>query len=125
MLGVGFISPLQANTLSSPPAESVVTIEGIDYPVFKISDLEPVSRVEPKYPLHEGERGKAGNVLIVVLVDRDGKPAEVMLKLSEPSPNFGEAAVKAVKKWRFRPAMWRGAPTEYIMQVPLVFRVAR
>ena len=34
---------------------------------------------------------------------------------------FGEAAVDAVKKWRFMPAMWQGKPVAMSMQVPIVF----
>jgi len=110
---------------SEPTVQSIVTIKGIDYPVFGFSELKPIKQVPPKYPIWEGEKGRPGNVVVLVLVDRSGQPAEVMVRQSEPSPAFGEAAAKAVKKWRFQSARWKGKPTEYLMQVPLVFRASR
>ncbi len=126
LIVVGMImnTPLSAEPLPSPTVQSVITIEGIDYPVFELAELPPLKRVQPGYPYREGEKGQAGKVVVAVLVDRQGNPAEVMVQLSEPSPVFGYVSVKAVKKWRFRPAQWEGKPTEYIVQVPLVFQVS-
>ena len=124
VVGISMNGALVAEALPSPAVQSVVTIEGIEYPVFELAELPPLKQVQPDYPYREGEQGKPGKVVVVVLVDRQGKPAEVQVKLSEPSSVFGYVAVKAVKKWQFRPAQWKGRPTEYIVQVPLLFRVA-
>jgi hypothetical protein len=34
---------------------------------------------------------------------------------------FGEAAVSAVRKWRFRPALVKGSPVDCRMTLPFVF----
>ncbi len=119
------VTALHAVEPAAPPAASVIAIEGTDYPVFKIEAVEPIKQVAPRYPVWEGEAGVSANVVVLVLVDRQGKPAEVSVKSSESSPKFGEAAVRAVKQWQFQPAVWKGEPTEYIVQVPLAFRASR
>jgi len=65
---------------SEPTVQSIVTIKGIDYPVFGFSELKPIKQVPPKYPIWEGEKGRPGNVVVLVLVDRSGQPAEVMVR---------------------------------------------
>ena len=125
VLGWGNVVDLRAEERGSPNAVSVVSIEGVDYPVFQLEDLKPLKRVSPRYPIREGEGGVSANVVVLVLVDRAGLPVEVSLKDGKTPPAFGDEAIKAVKQWRFRPANWRGEPTEYIMQVPLVFRARR
>ncbi|MCF3652520.1 energy transducer TonB [Synoicihabitans lomoniglobus] len=108
----------------APEPDAVVTINDVRYPVFTTESLKPLKTKRPIYPKEARRDEVQGNALVVVLVDPAGMPREVSLKLSEPTPAFGEAALAAVKQWKFRPYVWNGEPAAYIIQVPVAFRFA-
>ena len=79
--------------------------------------------VEPTYPrvALKGELG--GRVLLQAVVLRDGTVAEVsVLSSSRPGYGFEEAAIEAVKQWRFRPATLDGKAVDAYTSVTVDFR---
>lgn len=59
---------------------------------------------EPSYPRGAVRRGVEGLVKLLVSVSAEGVPLEVDVASSSGDPGLDEAAVDAVRKWRFRPA---------------------
>jgi protein TonB len=41
----------------------------------------------------------------------------------EGNPILVEAASKAIRTWRFRPALWNGKPVAAWVAIPVVFRL--
>lgn len=62
----------------------------------------------PVYPVEAKAKGIQGNVILKATIDTKGKMAE--LKLIEGDPVLAEAAIEAVKKWRYRPYVLNGEP---------------
>jgi TonB family protein len=60
---------------------------------------------------------------LVVLVDEAGRPVEITVRESEPSPAFGEAASAAARRWRFQKVTHGGQPVRYLIFAPVVFRI--
>jgi len=58
----------------------------------------------PIYPQLARENGWEGMVMLHVFVQSDGKPGQVNIERSSGRKILDHAAVKAVKKWRFKPA---------------------
>ncbi len=58
----------------------------------------------PIYPQWARERGWEGVVLLSVFVQSDGKPGDVNVEQSSGYKILDDAAMKAVKKWQFKPA---------------------
>ena len=55
---------------------------------------------DPKYPKKESKARHQGTVILDLVIDADGSPRDI--KVSRPlSPEFDEAALDAVKKWKF------------------------
>jgi protein TonB len=78
-------------------------------------------RVPPEYPRRARARGIEGLVLLAVVVGRDGM-VEGSPSVRASVPMLDEAAVAAVRRWRFRPARDAGgAPVRVIMEVPVRF----
>jgi TonB family protein len=69
----------------------------------------PDSRVLPRYPASALESEVAGKIQVRGVVCRDGS-IEGVHAVKAPSPELGNAAVEAVKQWRFHPAMKDGEP---------------
>lgn len=76
---------------------------------------------DPYFPATKS--GKLGRltVMITLIVDASGEPREPEVVLSA-SPDFDSAALSAVKKYQFRPAMLRGKPVQTRISVQVVFR---
>lgn len=78
-------------------------------------------RVEPEYP--EEARGQRiqGAVVLEVRIGRDGAIQDV--KLVSGQAVLANAAIAAVKQWRFKPRTLKGQPVEMQTRVTLNFRM--
>lgn len=78
-----------------------------------------VSRVAPVYPDLAREAQVEGTVQLWALVDLDGSVREVRVRKSVPL--LDEAAVAAVSRWRFTPALNNGRPVRVWVAIPVRF----
>lgn len=62
-----------------------------------------LAHVRPAFPGSELKRGREGWVIVAYAVDGGGIVTDVHVKESSGSPAFEEAALKAVRQWRFVP----------------------
>ena len=79
----------------------------------------------PDYPRRALRRGIEGTVLVRVDVGPDGVPTSVGISQSSRSRDLDRAAIEAVERWRFRPAMADGRPTVGTVVVPIDFNARR
>ena len=75
---------------------------------------------EPEYPEALLKAKVAGRAVISVRIGANGGVFDPMLK-SATEPAFGEAALQAVRLWRFLPRMKNGHPVETEASVPFDF----
>jgi TonB family protein len=78
-------------------------------------------RVEPEYPEAARQQRIQGAVVLDVRIGRDGAIEDV--KLVSGQPILTDAAIAAVKQWRFKPRMLKGQPVEMQTRVTLNFRM--
>jgi periplasmic protein TonB len=88
-----------------------------------ISDAAYLQNPRPAYPMSARRRGEQGTVLLKVLVTREGTAATVSVETSSGSKSLDEAALEAVRKWRFVPAKRGAQPVEEWYEIPLVFKL--
>jgi len=77
----------------------------------------------PSYPAVARRRGWEGTVLLELQVLADGRVAEVTISESSGHEVLDEAAARAVRRWRFEPALHFGKPTASTVRVPIRFRL--
>ena len=77
----------------------------------------------PAYPEFARRQRQQGLVLLNVAVDRFGKPLTVDIKQSSGFRVLDQAAVKAVLKWKFRPAYAGALAVDSQVEVPVRFRL--
>ncbi|MBI3450093.1 MAG: TonB family protein [Acidobacteria bacterium] len=82
---------------------------------------EVINRVEPEYPEGARQAGEEGMVVVEVVVDRSGEVAAA--RVVKGNPFFDDAALAAVRQWRFRPAMDGGRPVKMVGTVTVDFRM--
>jgi TonB family protein len=83
-----------------------------------------VNRINPTYPPVAAAKKVQGTVLVSVLVSETGQVAEVkVLRGAGGSTGLNEAAVSAIKKWKFQPAVKDGKRVKVWVTYPIVFKL--
>jgi len=89
------------------------------------SPPEPFSKSQPVYPSRLLSQGKGGKVLIAVVVDDGGRVVSTKVRQSSGYSELDQAALKAVKRWKFKPAVRGGRKVKATAVVPFNFEVKR
>lgn len=77
----------------------------------------------PAYPPLARRMGEQGRVLLRVLVSAEGAPQQVELKHGSGSPRLDQAALEAVRRWRFIPARQGVESVAAWVLVPIAFNL--
>ncbi len=119
---------------SDPPAEDGLVIGGLvlttrcEESKGEGESTAPVRKkyVSPSYP----ELARVGHMEAVVLlratIEKDGKPSKVW---AMPNPalelqlGFEDAAIEAIRQWRYKPAASGGRPTEATITIIVEFKL--
>lgn len=92
-------------------------------PIGSLQELRATHRVEPTYPATSRRLGEEGSVLLRVFVDATGRPQQVMVDRSSGHARLDQAALNAVKRWRFLPATSGSGPVGAWSRVTITFRL--
>jgi protein TonB len=76
------------------------------------TDATPLVRVSPIYPPRATERGIEGYVVVRYTIAVNGTVKDPEVIDSKPSRIFDRAAIRAVKKWKFKPKIVDGEAVE-------------
>jgi len=80
-----------------------------------------VSQPEAGYPLFAREARIEGDVLLHVLVGKDGHVKDI--KVVRGVTGLNDAAIDAVKMWIFKPALSNNKPVAVWIEIPIPFRL--
>lgn len=78
-------------------------------------------RVDPVYPLLAVVRQLEGVVILEAIVDEEGRVENIRV-LRSPDV-FEQAALEAVRQWRYSPVILNGRPEKFILTVTVLFRL--
>ncbi len=115
----------EENIIIEAPEEDNIAIEDDALPPpdafvpFETAPV-PVTRVQPEYPELARRAGLEGTVYIKILVDKEGTVRDAIL-LREVGGGLDEAALEAVKKWVYTPAIQNNRPVAVWVAQPVVF----
>ena len=82
-----------------------------------------VHRVEPEYPLMAQMAQMEGVVILEATVNREGRVED--LRVLRSHRVFEDAALDAVKQWRYEPLLLNGSATPFVLTVTVSFGLAR
>lgn len=81
-------------------------------------------RTEPVYPELARRADLEGDVALQAVVQSDGSVGEIrVLRCSRPGVGFEEAAIDAVSRWRYSPALQDGRAVDVLMTVYVTFEI--
>jgi len=92
------------------------------FPSHKVDEKPKlIKSVPPVYPEFAYKAGIEGMVIIRVVVDTEGNVAQANIMKS--APGLDQAALKAVKKWKFSPGVNGGKKVKVEMLLPVKFKI--
>jgi len=118
------ISVASPSPASAEPVETEAAAAPQEPPaplVLPRFDAAYLQNPAPAYPALSRRAGEQGKVLVRVVVRPDGVPEAVELRQSSGAVRLDEAALAAVRKWRFVPARRGDMPVTAAVIVPVVF----
>ena len=72
----------------------------------------------PRYPAEAVKKAIQGDVVLLATIDTKGKISK--LRIAKGDPILVEAAVTAVKHWRYKPYLLKGKPVE--IETPILIK---
>jgi len=109
---------------SGPLGAPVDVLDGLDggQPVYLTSEVTPpekTTHVNPIYPETARVSRSEGAVILQIVIGRDGSVEQVTVIRADPL--FEAAALDAVRRWKYRPAVYNGRPVRVYQTVRIVF----
>lgn len=122
-------SPVAAPAAVSAPAPAPAATPANNSDSAPVSaprfDAGYLNNPAPRYPPLSRRMGEEGKVMLRVLVSSEGQAQEVRLHVSSGSARLDEAAIDAVRNWRFVAARQGERSISGWVIVPISFRLDR
>lgn len=114
------IRRLDAN--SPPPTASPGYGSAIPWDDSSIVAPTLIKNVIPVYPPEAARLGIEGVVSLIITIDEQGNVGEITVHKDGP-PGMTEAAIEAVKQWKYSPATFKGQPVSIYKSVRVNFEL--
>ena len=88
-----------------------------------VSAPEAISRVPPEYPMMARSARVEGDVKLEAVIRRDGTVGDIKV-IQGLRMGCTEAAIAALKRWRFRPAERNGVPVDVYYTLTVGFKLS-
>ena len=90
----------------------------------EIDQPEVLHKVDPAYPEEARRAGLQGAVVLEVTVDAEGAVEDVtVIESIENAPMLSDAAVEAIRQWKFEPTELDGSTVSVLFTVTVRFRL--
>ena len=86
-----------------------------------VAEPDYLNNPPPKYPNESRRRHEEGVVLIFASIDSSGRVESLDISKSSGFSLLDEAAVSAVKNWKFKPARFAGISIDSNVEIPVRF----
>jgi protein TonB len=111
----GVVGGVVGGLPDAPPPQKAVRVGGL------LTAPKKVKHVDPVFPPLASQARLSGLVILEALVDVRGHVQEA--KVLRGAPLFDDAAMAAVRQWRYQPLLLNGQPTAFILTVTLRFNL--
>ncbi|WP_169804495.1 energy transducer TonB [Sphingomonas pituitosa] len=83
-----------------------------------------LSAEPPRYPAESRRRREVGTVVLMVVVDEDGRVGTISISDSSGFERLDKAALSAVRRWRWTPTVIDGRPSQVrgLVRIPFELR---
>ena len=96
--------PPRPVAVAAPPPAGPVTVGNLDE---RLLEGKP-----PRYPMESRRKHEQGTVVVRLLIGTDGRVAEISIAQSSGFARLDQAALQAIRGWRWQPVIRDGQPVE-------------
>ena len=89
----------------------------------RVAEANLIHDVTPQYPPEAGRARIEGTVVLMAVIGTDGGVKDV--RVESGLPILAQAAIDAVKQWRYKPYMIDGEPVEVDSRITINFTLSR
>ena len=89
----------------------------------RVVEANLIHDVTPNYPPEAGRARIEGTVVLMAVIGKDGTVQDV--RVESGLPILAQAAMDAVKQWRYRPYLLNGEPVEVDSRITINFTLSR
>jgi len=130
LLSIVILATILTAGCSTTPAVKLQPVHNLfpalasDVYLLRVVDVKPIAvfREQPLYPQALRKSGVSGEAIVQFILDTNGLVTEVVV-VSASDIRFGNAAIEAISKWRFKPARVGDQPVKCCMQQPFYFEI--
>jgi periplasmic protein TonB len=116
MLGSTSTAPVLAKAPEPTPVKRIRLAQ-------RIVEANLIHDVAPAYPPEAGRARIEGTVVLLAVIGKDGTVQDV--RVESGLPILAQAAIDAVKQWRYRPYLLNGEPVEIDSRITINFTLSR
>ncbi len=109
-----------AMVCAGPSAGGDVDEQGFEAPDTFATSIDMTA---PSYPKDMAWQGVGGVVVLIVIIDADGRVVDQQVEKSSSSAQLDQAALDGARAWRFTPARKQGRPIASRARVPVDFAI--
>ncbi len=102
------------STAPAPPAPPVLPPD---------ASAATLGNSAPRYPIEARRKRHEGTVRLRVVITPDGRVKEISIARSSGFDSLDDAALAAVRKWKFRPGTQAGTPVEAVGYLNIPFKL--
>ena len=88
----------------------------------RVAEANLIHDVPPQYPPEAGRARIEGTVVLMALIGTDGTVKDV--RIESGLPMLAQAAIDAVKQWRYKPYVIDGEPVEVDSRITINFNLS-
>ena len=114
---------------NSAPSVPVLAKSPVPTPVkrmriaSRVAEANLIRDVTPQYPPEAGRARLEGTVVLMAVIGKDGSVTD--LRVESGLPILAQAAIDAVKQWRYKPYLVDGEPVEVDSRITINFTLSR
>ncbi len=119
---------LSNEMLNSAPGVPVLAKSPVPMPVkrvrvaARVAEANLIHDVTPQYPTEAGRARLEGAVVLMAVIGKDGSVQDV--RVESGLPILAQAAIDAVKQWRYKPYLVDGEPVEVDSRITINFTLS-
>ncbi len=95
--------------------------------IFDVSDLDnkpqPIAQIAPRHPRELQKQRIEGSVVLLFVVNEQGMVVDPRVERASRK-EFEQAALEAVRKWKYKPGMREGEPVKTYIRQPIKFSIS-
>ncbi len=82
-----------------------------------------LSKVDPVYPANLKQQGISGTVMLRAVISTTGETLNPVVLNTTVNPGLAQAALDAVRQWRYQPTLLNGQPVEIVTNIEVTFEL--